>query len=163
MLSSVARLLRNVSYWLLNMVCEDCGAALIGVEQCRNYFGYCMEKEFVDPEYFAVHHLTVAAYMLQHSADLSERGWREMRAMLTAFLIEGKTSAQMRVESRDRVDSGKRTWSLTKGPKGQLPKPMQWTRTIADVSLADAATYCRDVEAWARAVLADLERGNCDS
>ena len=141
----------------LDYKCPDCRAKLVGVEHCRDYFDYCLEKEFVDPCYGAVHHLTVA-YMLQHPDDLSERGWREIRNVLTAFLVEGKTPEQMRVESRDRMNSGKRDWSMKKGPKLNLPQPIRWTRTIADVDLSDAATYCRDVETWARAVSTALER-----
>ena len=144
------------------LTCPHCGARLIGVEQCRDYFDGCLEKEFVDPGYGAVHHLTVPAYMLQHPDALSERGWRESRNVLAAFLIEGKTPAQVRAQirvgSRDGLDSGRRSWSLTKGPKLRLPQSIQWTRTIAQVDRSSAATYCRDIEIWARAVLVDVER-----
>lgn len=55
------------------------------------------------------------------------------------------------------MDSGQRTWSLTKGAKLTQVDDIVWTRTIADVRFDTAEHYCADVREWAIAVLADTE------
>jgi hypothetical protein len=53
------------------------------------------------------------------------------------------------------MDSGQRTWSLTKGAKLAQVGDIVWTRTIADVRIDTTEHYCADVRDWAIAVLAD--------
>lgn len=132
--------------------CAQCGG--VG---CEERFHSFLALEFVDPQYGAVHHLTVAAYMLQHPERLSEVGWRYMRDTLRAFLVEGRTAPEHRAAIRDQVAGDKRTWSLKKGPRLTLPAGFTWSQTIASVDDADGASYRRDIEAWAQSVLADAE------
>lgn len=47
--------------------CPHCG-----VEACEAKFQECLDRDFADPDYGVVHHLTVGAYMLQHSRYLDE-------------------------------------------------------------------------------------------
>ncbi len=130
--------------------------------QCRalNYedtFHRFLAKEYVDAQYGAVHHLTVAAYMLQHPDRLSQDGWRHIRESLRIFLVEGRSPQEHRARIRKQVDSGNRDWSLKKGPRLTLPPDFEWSRTIVTVDDDTAEKYCEHIEAWARAVLADAE------
>jgi hypothetical protein len=56
---------------------------------------------------------------------------------------------------RHTMDSGNRTFSLTRGPTLDGVEDTAWTRTVADVRLDTAERYCADVRAWATSVLAD--------
>jgi hypothetical protein len=113
-----------------------------------------MGLEMSDPGYGAVHHLTVAAYMLQHPSQLSLRGWQEERELLRQFLLEGITPAQVRVRGRE-YDSGRRTWSLRTGPRLELPQGFSWTSNIMSVDESSPERYRQDIERWARSVLED--------
>jgi hypothetical protein len=54
------------------MNCLECGATS---KACESQFHEFLAKEFTDPKYWAVHHLTVSAYMIQHSSKLTPEGW----------------------------------------------------------------------------------------
>lgn len=132
--------------------CRQCHAA-----GCEDRYHAFLAREYVDPRYGAVHNLTVAAYMLQHPDKLSEDGWRAMRDTLRAFLVEGRSTQQHRARIRQDVSSSNRSWSLKKGPRLVLPPGFSWSQTIENVDDATPDRYCADIEAWARAVLADAE------
>jgi hypothetical protein len=137
--------------------CPLCGAEFPAGEQCRERFDQCLAKEFENPTtYGAVHHLTVASYMLQHNA-YSRQGWLGTRELLVQFIREGKTPTQVRAQNRRKLDSQHRKWSITKGEKIST-EGWVWTRTIAGVRLDTPERYCADVELWAKSVLADTEK-----
>jgi hypothetical protein len=136
------------------MNCPECGAA---DGECETRYHECLAKEFEDPRFGTVHHLSVATYMLQHSSKLSGQGWLYERALLRAFLVENKTPALIREQNRDSVDSLRREFKIASRDGRPVIRRAQWTRTILDVSLADAEIYCRDVTAWAWASLHDVE------
>ena len=143
------------------VTCPECGAV---DGACEDHYNECLAKEFIDPAYFTVHHLTVAAYMVQHSSKLTKQGWRFERGLLHEFLIEKKPPAFIRKQNRDVVDSGKRTFKIAE--KNGLPKISRthWTKTILDVRLGmDAEVYCADVEAWAMSVLGEAEMVEIDA
>jgi hypothetical protein len=99
--------------------------------------------------------------MLQHPSRTSRAGWLEARRLLAAFLA-GESPAEVRRQNRARLDSGRRPWRMTRGEAVVVltvepPPGLTWSRTIADVRLADTAVYCADVVAWAHAVLSDTE------
>jgi hypothetical protein len=124
-------------------------------EGCRERFDVAQARELEDPAYGAVHHLSVPCYMLQHNA-YSREGWLFTRALLARF-VAGDTPDTARRRSRGALDSGRRTWSVTRGEKLAGVDGIAWTRTIADVRLDTAERYCADVRAWAASVLADSE------
>lgn len=64
--------------------------------------------------YGAIHHLTVPAYMLQHPSRYSREGWLEARRLLAAFLA-GKAPAEVRRQSRVRLDRWQRPWRMSGG------------------------------------------------
>jgi hypothetical protein len=136
--------------------CPQCGAEFLTDERCRDRFDLCLAREFENPATFgAVHHLTVACYMLQHNA-YSREVWLEARNMIARFVREGVTPAEIRKRNRYRLDSGRRTWSVTKGAK--LPEfgAIAWSRTIAGVRPEDDPDiYGANVKLWAISVLED--------
>ncbi len=137
--------------------CPKCGAEYSAGDDCQNRFNQCLALEYENPTaYGAVHHLTVLCYMLQHDA-YSHQVWLESREMLREFLERGTSPSEVRKRNRSRVDSGKRKWSITQGPKFSRFAEIKWTRTIADVRLVDADSYCADVKQWAASILHDTD------
>lgn len=135
--------------------CPECGAP---EADCASRFDEFLALEFSDPNYGAVHHLTVAAYMLQHSSRLTREGWLEMRGLLREFLVENKAPATIRQQNRARVDSGKRQFKI-KSKSGQpVIAKTSWAQTICDVHAETAETYCAEITAWARSVLDESRR-----
>src|SRR5690606_10340024 len=72
-------------------LCE-CGADRAA---CEAAWGDCLQREFTDPAYGAVHHLTVAAYHVQHGSRLSCEGWHVVREQLRRF-VDGVTPEEAR-------------------------------------------------------------------
>ncbi len=136
------------------MDCPECGAP---EGACEAHYHECLAKEFSEAGYGAVHHLTVAAYMLQHSSKLTKEGWRFERDLLKDFLVNEKDPALVVKENQDKLDSGKRDFKIAS--KDGLPKidRREWTRTILDVHLDTPQMYCQDVVTWAQTVLDDAE------
>ena len=136
------------------MNCPECGAP---ETSCKSRFDEFLILEFTDADYGAVHHLTVAAYMLQHSSKLTREGWLHMRGLLKEFLVENKSPAFIRRQNKDLVDSGKRKFKIAS--KNGLPviNKSTWTKTILDVRAENAEVYCADVTAWAKSVLEEAE------
>jgi hypothetical protein len=91
------------------MNCPECGAS---ETLCQTRFDEFLVLEFTDAGYGAVHHLTVTAYMIQHSSKLTREGWLHERGLLHEFLVENKPPAFIRKQNRDLVDSGKRTFKI---------------------------------------------------
>lgn len=139
----------------MSSTCPQCGAVLPDGEECRERFDVAQARELEDPTYGAVHHLSVPSYMLQHNA-YSREGWLGARALLAGF-VSGDTPSAARRRHRRDVDSGRRTWSVTRGEKLAGVDAITWTRTIADARLDTAEHYCADVHAWAASVIADSE------
>lgn len=136
------------------MDCPECGAP---AGECETRYHECLVKEFTDSGFGAVHHLTVSAYMVQHSSKLTREGWLFERDLLKEFLVEGKDPAQVRLQNREKLDSGRRTFKIA--DEGGQPKidRRRWTRTILDVRLDDPEMYCHDITAWACSVLEDAQ------
>jgi hypothetical protein len=113
--------------------------------------------EFEDAGYGAVHHLTVATYMLQHSSKLTREGWLHERELLIEFLVEKKPPAFIRKQNKDLVDSGKRKFKIKSKTGLPVINKSAWTKTILDVRSENAEVYCEDITAWARSVLEEAE------
>ena len=137
--------------------CPQCGATFASGETCNDRFNTTQINEVENPaSYYAVHHLSVPCYMLQHNA-YSRDGTLAVLQLLHQFVYEGLTPAAASRQNRRTMDSGQRTWSLTKGPRLAGMDDIHWTRTIADVRFDTAEHYCTDVRDWAIAVLADTQ------
>jgi hypothetical protein len=136
------------------MNCPECGAS---DSLCQTRFNEFLALEFTDADYGAVHHLTVSAYMLQHSSQLTREGWLHERDLLREFLIEKKSPSFIRKQNKDLVDSGKRKFKIASRDGLPVISKSTWTRTILDVRTENADMYCADVTAWARSVLEDVQ------
>lgn len=136
--------------------CPACGASYPTEETCEDRFNVSQLTEVEQPAYYAVHHLSVPCYMLQHNG-YSRPGWLAVRDLLWKFVYEGWTPAMARRTIRVSADSGHRDWSFTRGPKLEGVETIAWTYTIAQVRLDTAENYCADVRYWAESILADSE------
>ena len=136
------------------MDCPECGAP---ETLCQTRFDEFLALEFTDAGYGAVHHLTVTAYMLQHSSKLTREGWLHERELLREFLVENKSPTFIRKQNRDLVDSGKRTFKIKSRDGLPVINKTMWTKTILDVRTENAEVYCADVSVWARAVLEEAQ------
>ncbi len=134
--------------------CPECGAPEAA---CCERFNEMLTFEFTDPAYGAVHHLTVATFMLQHSSRLTREGWLYERDLLKQFVVENKLPAFVRRQNRAMVDSRRRTFRIKSKDGHPLIDRTQWTKTILDVRREDALRYCADVIDWARATLTAAE------
>jgi len=137
------------------MNCPECGAT---DSLCKSRFDECLALEFSDLRYGAVHNLTVATYMLQHSSQLSREGWLYERDLLHEFIVEGKSPSVIRQQVKDSVDSGKRTFKFKSADGKPVIQKTSWKKTILDIRLDDPEIYCADVAAWARSVFDESEK-----
>ena len=135
-------------------ICPECGAP---DNACEPRFNECLALEFTDATYGAVHHLTVAAFMVQHSSKLTRDGWLYERNLLKEFLVENKPPAFIRQQNKDLVDSGRRTFKIKSRDGKPAISKTTWTRTMLDIRIENANDYCEDVTAWARSVLEDVD------
>ena len=134
--------------------CPECGAP---DNLCQTRFDEFLILEFTDAGYGAVHHLTVATYMLQHSSKMTREGWLFERNLLREFLVDNKPPAYIRKQNKDVVDSGKRTFKIKSKTGLPVIDKATWTKTILDVRTESAEVYCEDITAWARSVLEETE------
>ena len=136
------------------MNCPECGAP---DNLCQTRFDEFLVLEFTDAGYGTVHHLTVAAYILQHSSKLTREGWLHERELLRQFLVENKPPSFIRKQNKDLVDSGKRKFKIKSRDGLPVINKTTWTKTILDVRTKNEQVYCEDVTAWARSALEDAE------
>jgi hypothetical protein len=137
------------------MNCPECGAP---DSLCQTRFDEFLVLEFTDAGYGAVHHLTVAAYMVQHSSKMTREGWLFERGLLREFLVDKKPPSFIRKQNKDVVDSGKRTFKIKSKTGLPVIDKTTWTKTILDVRMENAEVYCEDITSWARSVLEEAER-----
>ncbi len=137
------------------MNCPECGAP---DNLCQTRFDEFLVLEFSDPGYGAVHNLTVATFMLQHSSRMSKEGWLYERELLKDFLVKNKSPELIRKQNRDLVDSGKRTFKFKSKDGKPVISKTEWRKTILDVRAENAEVYCEDITAWARSALEEAEK-----
>ncbi len=138
--------------------CQECGGLYAENEGCATQFGLMLEREFVDPAYGVVHHLTVAGYMLQHATRLSRRGWLEMRRLLRKHLREGVDVEGLKRHIRASGVTSLKGWSLKPdGTRMDEAIGFAWSETVATIDLSSAESYCEGVSRWADSVLNDAE------
>jgi hypothetical protein len=143
--------------------CAQCGGENKPGETCLDRFYAIQLQEQADPAYYAVHHLSVPCYCLQHNL-YSRRGWLEVWNLLAKIVHEGWTPAMARRENRVKADSGKRDWNFTRGEKLSGVEKIHRTFFIMDVRSDSAEHYCADVVHRAETVLVDSEKlvdSNC--
>jgi hypothetical protein len=149
---STTEMLIEMSEVLMN--CPECGASKV---LCKTRFDEFLVLEFTDAGYGAVHHLTVAAYMLQHSSNLTREGWLHERELLREFLVENKPPAFIRKQNKDLVDSGQRTFKIKSKDGMPVINKTAWKKTILDVRTENAQIYYEGVTSWAKTALEEAE------
>ncbi len=108
-------------------------------------FELLLAREFEDPEYFAVHHLTVAAYRLQHPEGTTDHALAVLLGVVRAAIDGGLDGPRLRKHNM---------WvsqRLREHPPGRVPRPEGRAATrVTDVARArDAAEHCALVRRWA--------------
>jgi hypothetical protein len=136
------------------MNCLECGAP---DTLCQTRFDEFLVLEFTDPGYGAVHNLTVATYMLQHSSKMTREGWLYERDLLREFIVEKKSPSLIRQKVKDSVDSGKRKFKFKSKDGVPVINKTSWRKTILDVRTENAQVYCEDINAWAMSSLEEAE------
>ena len=132
------------------MNCPECGAP---ENTCETRYHEFLVKEFTDAGYGVVHHLTVAAYMVQHSSKMTREGWLHECELLREFLVENKPLSFIKKQNKDLVDSGKRRFKIKSKTGLPVIDKTSWRKTILNVRAENAEVYCEDITAWARSVL----------
>ena len=143
--------------------CPACGADWRGGQTCEDHFHQMLFWEAEDQRRGVVHHLMVLSYQLQHPHRYSNAGLRYSVGLLVEFVEQGTPTEVVRARSRDSVDSGKRSWTVTARPgdAGAYANPVTWTVTAADVIARGADAYVESVREWARSIYDALrESGN---
>lgn len=139
--------------------CPDCGAALADGETCRTLFERLLAHEYTFPEAFgAVHHLTVAAYSLQHPRGYSRDAIRMWQVIIAESLDGLSTPANFLERARAHFTGGIRV----REPGAEPPEgwPHTWPMTAADVVDApDATVHIDRVRQWAETIRTILEAG----
>ena len=148
-----------VSHGANIMQCPECGTSWTAETSCETYFHQMLFWETENPANWAVHHLTVLCYHLQHPHLYSPDGLSYAQGLLVDFVERGLMPAQIRQQRRETVASGNRAWNITSraGDTGRYPHPITWTMTAADVVAAGSDAYIESVRHWAELVLADLK------
>jgi hypothetical protein len=138
--------------------CPECGAAWTDSTSCADHFDQMAIWEFEDPSLYAVHHLMVLCYHLQHPRLYSPEGLDFGMRLLVDF-VEGSLSP---MEARRRYgsdfDSGSRKFTVRSTPSshGAYTHAIEWRMTAGDVVGGGADNYCDNVRAWARLTLEAL-------
>jgi hypothetical protein len=121
------------------------------VPDCEATFHAFLTYDFSDPGYGAVHHLVVAAYMLQH--DQYDDETREtMLATVVPWLDRAPTDHD-RAQIRAAFDGPRRAIKR----ESRAPSvPRAWRLTVEDVNDSSAEAYRRTVRTWAAATIETL-------
>mgnify|MGYP004478216685 CR=1 FL=1 len=112
---------------------------------CADAFDLALAREFSDPEYFAVHQLTVAAYRLEHPEGTSDHALAVLREVLRASCDDGLDGPALRRHVRE---TGRR---LRDDPPAPLPRPVPRhpSGVLAVAGARDAGEHVALVRAWA--------------
>ncbi len=137
---------------MANNICPQCGTIWQDGETCETDFHQMLFWEHEDSSRWEVHHLTVLCYHLQHPSLYSQDGLTNSIQLLTAFVRDGISPAEMRRNSSDKVNSRNRNWKITARPdsKGTYTHPPAWTMRATDVVARGSDHYVKSVREWAQ-------------
>ena len=126
-------------------------------------FDELLAHEYTLPEAFgAVHHLTVAAYFLQHPRGFS-RGAIEMWRVIVADSLDGlATASDFLRRARAQLGAGVRVRVREPGAEPPEGWPRTWPMTVADVVAPpgeepDAGRHVDRVRQWAASIRTTLD------
>ena len=135
--------------------CPSCGAVWEDGQDCQQRFDECLALEFSHPTFGAVHHLTVPAFMLQHSGKLTTEGAQAMLDILHLFLVKHASPSHVRATYSGILDNKQRGWKFTKTSSAVLIDSNIWTCTISSVTMESGEKYCETIKDWAWSVYRD--------
>jgi len=140
------------------IVCPECGAVWNDDLTCQSVFDEFLVLEFSDPEYGAVHLLTVACYMIQHR-KYSDEGLIWIEQKLRDYLDKGFSTEQIRRQAKNETDPSRRTWKVTRRPGDPPQKSVAWSMTIMDIAskAQNAGSYREWVKQWAQTTLREMK------
>jgi hypothetical protein len=144
-----------------SVACIQCGAISTPTTNCRLCFEALLAFGAERPSVFgAVHHLTVAAYSLQHPAGYRHAVLLAWHALLTDALEGNGTVSKIRKRFGEQFAGSTRV--LEPGAKPPDGWPAEWPMTVQDVyspldELPDAGVYVTRAHAWASATRATLD------
>lgn len=138
--------------------CPECGAQWKDEQTCRDDFDQMLYWESEDAARWAVHHLMVLCYHLQHPSLYSAEGLVAARQLLADFIESGLSPEAVRRRNRAKVASGARKWPITARPgnQGAYERPVVWTLTVGDVVAGGPTNYVGNVRLWAASVWASI-------
>ncbi len=84
--------------------CPECGALWRDGVTCADHFHQMLFWENEDSANWAVHHLTVLCYHLQHPSLYAPDGLEHATGLLIKFVDEGVDPRVLRVQMRDEVE-----------------------------------------------------------
>lgn len=142
--------------------CPDCGAPVADDRTCRAMFEELLAHEYTFPQAFgAIHHVTVAAYCLQHPRGYS-RGAIDMWRTIVGESLDGLSTPQDFLR-RARFQMGSADVRVRE-PGAEPPEnwPTTWPLTVADVvtppgETPDADGHVARVRRWAQAIRLTLD------
>lgn len=144
--------------------CTECAAEWKDGQTCTDHF-HLMSAWELDHQLYALHHLMVLCYHLQHPSLYSPEGLEGAKKLLVMFLEEGVEPSAVRKQMSQSVGSDKRNYKLTGRPDsyGQYEYPVRWEFRAVDVIEGGIGSYYASVLWWAESVLNSLrESGNLD-
>ncbi len=118
----------------------------IGSIEWQEKFHQCLDKEFANPHYFAVHDLLVISYMIQCDAyndDIKERVY--------SILKEFNNS-----RNPNEIMKNRKKWfeniPIRKQSNCMNNYANRWKTTIMDIRIDTPENYCNDVKKWAKEI-----------
>jgi hypothetical protein len=137
--------------------CPECGAVLPLGSTCQTIFDELQMLELTYPEYYRVHFLSVACFLIQHGR-YSDEALAWIQEKLHQYLEHQLTNQQLRRLIADETSSATRSWKIVR-PADARPLPkIAWSMTIVDIvqSEQDAEQYGKQVKQWARITLQEM-------
>lgn len=140
--------------------CPECGARHPDPQTtCNDAFNTLLGWETEDIERWAVHHLMVLSYHLQHPSIYSPEGLEGAIKLLAEFIETRITPDEVRQREKDRLNSNRRRFKITatEDTRGTYKHPVKWRTTIADVVEPGPENYNANVKAWAMSIYNTLK------
>lgn len=149
------------------MPCPACGAIPRGGWTCETAFHQALAWDYINEHgAWAVHHLTVLCYQLQHPQRYSPEGLAWARTQIGMIIEQGLPPREALRAVPGVFESPQaglfaapnRKVKITSTPEryGAYPRQPSWTMTIIDCVSDGPEVYAERVRAWAASVHAAL-------
>lgn len=138
--------------------CAECGAAVAPGRTCQEIFDEFLALEFSDPNFGAVHFLTVACFLIQHRR-YSDEGLHWIAGKLRDYLDSGISAEEIRRLANREASQETRHWKIGRASHERQLPTIDWRMRICDVKFApgEASGYCQEISQWARLTLEDMQ------